>query len=138
MSLSDKRTLSAPGYNAEELVVIEYDFAEDGGATGDYDIIENGGTDNMLIELDHIHAETAVTSAGDPTLDIGKGDGGTEIASDILKAELAADSIVLPDTAGTKIVLANGEKCVLGIEVAAITAGKFHMTFKIQRAKFDT
>lgn len=138
MSLDAKKNVGAPAYNAEELITVVYDFSVDGGSVADYDVLENTGTDDMVVELDHIHVETAVTSAGALVADLGKGDGGTEFVSDVGKATLAADAIVNADTAGTKVVLSTNEKVVLGIEAAAATAGKFYMVFKIKRARFNT
>ena len=136
MSLDKKKNIGAPAYNAEELVSVVYDFSVDGGAIGDYDVLENTGTDEVIVELDRIEVETAVTSGGALVADLGKGDGGTEFISDKAVAALTVYSIHLPDTAGTKVALGNGEKVVLGIEAAAATAGKMHMVFKIKRRQY--
>lgn len=136
MSLSDKKNIGAPAYGSEQLIHVEYDFAVDGGATSDLDIVENTGTDDLVISLDRVEVETSVTSGGAVTIDMGKGDGGTDFWSDQLKGTLLIDTVVQADTAETRVILANGEKIVLGIEVAAITAGKIHMVFKVQRKQY--
>ena len=133
MSLDKKISMGAPGAQAEEIVKVEYDFAVDAGAVADYDVLENTGVDPMVVELDRIDVETAMTSATAPLIDLGKGDGGTEFISDAQKGVFSADAMVISDIPGTKVELINGEKIVMGVEVAAITAGKMVFVFKIQR-----
>lgn len=129
MSLDNKKIIGAPFPNAEEIIRVTYDFDNDGGAVSDLDVFEAAGA--LIVELMHITCVTTCTSAGAAVLDIGKGDGGTEFKSDIGFATIAADAVLVADTAGTKVVLADGDKIVLGIETAALTAGKFDMVFKI-------
>lgn len=133
MSLDNKKNIGAPASNAREMVKVVYDFAVDGGSIADYDVLENTGTDEVVISLDRIEVETAVLSAGALVADLGKSDGGTEFKSDLAKATMAADAILTSDTAETHVSLANGEKIVLGIEAAAATAGKIAMYFIIKR-----
>ena len=133
MSLIDKKNVGAPASNASEMIKVVYDFAVDGGSIADYDVIENTGTDEVVVSLDRIEVETAVLSAGALVADLGKGDGGVEFKSDLAKATMALDAILTSDTAETHVSLANGEKIVLGIEAAAATAGKIAMYFIIKR-----
>lgn len=130
MSLTAKKTVGVPFSNDFDIIRVEYDFANDGGAAGDYDVLELA--DDAMVELVSCNVETAATSGGAAVLDLGVGDGGTELWSDQGYANLAAGAVVLPDAFGA-IKVADGEKIVLGIETAALTAGKFEFVFKIYR-----
>lgn len=129
--LSDAQTMGAPFGNEMKLVSVEYDFSKDAGAIADYDVITADGA--MLVELKNIDVEAALTSGGALVLDLGKGAGGTEFLSDKAVGDMSLDAQVAPDTPGTFVELADGEKIVMGIEAAAATAGKFHMMFNIYK-----
>jgi hypothetical protein len=130
-ALSDAKTVGAPFGNAHELVTVTYDFAQDGGAVADYDVLTADGS--LLVELVNIDVETEATSTGAPVLDLGKGAGGVEFKSDEALADLALDAQLPADTVGTIVELADGEKIVMGIETEAYTAGKWHMMFRIYK-----
>jgi hypothetical protein len=130
-ALNDAKTVGAPFGNESTLKVVTYDFSVDGGAVADYDVITADGS--ILVELINVDVETAVTSAGSLVADLGKGAGGTEFWSDQAVAGMTIDAQLLPDTPGTIVELADTEKLIFGIEVAAATAGKAHFMFRIYR-----
>lgn len=127
--LADHKTIGASFGNASQLVRVTYDFAADTGAIADYDVITADGA--MLVEYICTDVETALTCATDFDIDLGKTAGGVEWWSDNAKAVYAIDAQVNQATAGTILELADGEKIVLGVETAAITAGKMHMLFRV-------
>jgi len=129
--LKDKKTVGPSFPNATELVRVKYDFAADGGAIADYDVLE--ATDACVVKLKHIETLDAVLSADAINIDLGKGDGGVEFLSNALKASFATGS-VQSGVAGAVVRLAKGEKIVLGIEAFAATAGKFEMVFEVTKA----
>lgn len=130
MSLKGKKTIGAPFANEAEIVRVVYDFAEDGGTVGDYDVVE--AESNCVVKLKYAAVKAAVTSAGALVADLGKGDGGAEFWSDQGKAALALDAIVCADAdAGVK--LSSGEKIVLGIEGGAVSAGKVEFVFEVMK-----
>ena len=129
MALEAKEMVGGSFDNRVELLRVRYDFAREGGAVGDYDVLE--AEKDCVIQLKGIHGKTTCTSGGAAVLDLGKGDGGTEFKSDLGFASVAADAALGPDTEGTRIKLAAGEKIVLGIEAAALTAGVFDMVFEV-------
>ena len=131
MALANVKTVGPTFPNAVEYVRVTYEFAVDGGAVGDYDVLV--ASDSCIVKLHHIEALTSVTSGDAVVIDIGKGDGGTEFISDMVKAELAAGLVVLSNTE-TACKLAAGEKIVMGVETHAITAGKFEMVFEVMKA----
>lgn len=128
-ALSDAKTISAPFGNDVTYVNVTYDFSVDGGAISDLDVLIADGS--LLVELICCDVETAFTSGGANVNDLGKGAGGTEFWSDQAVAGFTADAQLIADTVGTIVELADGEKIVLGIEAAAITAGKGHFKFKV-------
>lgn len=138
MSLVGKKNIGNLQDGIKKRVSVVYDFAVDTGAIKDYDVLENVGGSDMLVELIYCHVETALTSATDFDIDLGVGDGGAELWSDNAKAVYPIDAVVLAATANTKVVLVNGAKIVLGVETAAITAGKMHMVFEYINTEFNT
>jgi hypothetical protein len=129
-ALSDKKVVGAPFGNAVELVRVEYNFANDTGAIADYDVMEADG--NIVVRLEYMKGIVLCDSAADGTvMDLGKGAGGTEFKSDVAEATLAADALVLSDTANIAVELTDGEKIVLGIETEALTSGQFEMVFSV-------
>lgn len=128
--LADHKTFGAGFKNDTQLVRVTYDFSVDGGAVADYDVFTSSG--DMLVELVSIDCQTALTAATNSVVDLGKGAGGTEFLSDLDAASGISVDVQTPaDTAGTVVELADGEKIVMGVEVAAITAGKLVFLFKI-------
>ena len=133
--LDKKKNLGAPASNAQELIHVEYDFAVDAGAIADYDVLENTGTDGMIVEFLYSIAETTVVGVG-VNIDLGKGLGGVEFLTDSDGPTMVADSFTYSATQGLKVELTNGEKIVMGVETAAITAGKIHMYFMVSRKPY--
>jgi hypothetical protein len=124
--LDDKKTVGASFGNAVEVVRVVYDFANDTGAQADLDVLVAESA--CVVHLKHAIVKTAVTSGGAAVLDLGKGDGGTEMWSNKAKAALTLNSLHL---ATAPVYLAATEKIVLGIEAADLTAGKIEFVFEI-------
>lgn len=130
--LADKKTVGAPFSNAGELHRVAYDFAVDGGAIADFDVLVADGS--MVVGFLYMDVKTAVTSAGLLVADLGKGAGGIEFKSDVAKATLVLDAIIGPDAGEVRYVeLADTEKIVFGIEAAAATAGKIEFVFMVYK-----
>lgn len=127
--LSDKKKVGAPFRNEGKIVRVVYDFSVDSGDVADYDVLEADGS--LLVELISIDCKVALTAAATSVIDLGKGAGGVEFLSDLdAAAGIAADVQTPGDTAGKVVELADGEKIVMGIETAAVTAGKLEMIFR--------
>ena len=131
MALQDKKTEAAGFSNKEELRRVTYDFAEDGGSQGDYDIYEAQGAQAVRVKM--VQVEDALTSGGSAVIDCGKGDGGAEYLSDEGFASFSAGAVVNVATSDY-VKLADGEKIVMGIEAADLTAGK--MVFLLDVVRF--
>ena len=129
-ALKDVKTVGGGFSNAAELVRVVYDFAKDGGALSDLDVLV--ADSDCVVSLKHMAVKTAVTSGGALVLDLGKGAGGTEFFSDKAVAALTLNSLHLT-SAPAAVHLAKDEKVVLGIEGAAATAGKLEMVFEVVR-----
>lgn len=128
--LADAKIAGGGFTNAKEIVRVVYDFAEDTGAVADYDVLT--ADSKCVAKLLHMTVKTAVTSGGSLVLDLGKGAGGTEFFSDKAVAALTLDSVHVT-SAPAAVVLASGDKIVMGIEAAAATAGKVEMVFELVR-----
>lgn len=100
-----------------------YDFAADGGATGDIslantEVIPN----NAVIVSVALYTEAAVTSGGSATLQVKAG--GIACTAAIAKATLSDESVNV-DVAGAKATASEAIKVIVG--TAAITAGKVNI-----------
>jgi hypothetical protein len=132
MALKDKKIIGAPFSNVGEIIRVKYDFSDDAGAVGDYDVLEADGA--CIVEYMYMKVVTEVDSSGNAcVLDLGKGDGGTEYHSDLAESSLGVDAINTPIAEDRFLELTDGEKIVLGIEGEAATAGMFEMVFKIYK-----
>ena len=131
MSLKNKKFVGPSFPNGMEIVRVVYDFAQDGGAIADYDVLE--ATDACIVRVKHIHALAEVTSADATNIDLGKGDGGAEFLSNALKASFGTNA-VQTGVAGAAVRLAAGEKIVMGVEAFALTAGKIEFCFEVVKA----
>jgi len=129
--LVDKKVVGAPFSNEAQLVRVTYDFAVDGGAIADYDVLEADG--DILVEFLVADVKTAVTSADAILFDLGKGAGGGEFWTDVLKGTLILDAQVPSEVAGAFVELADGEKIVMGVEAFAATAGKIQFLFRVYK-----
>ena len=118
--------------NEERWIKVEYDFDNDAGAQGDYDVLTNGSSVDYVITDMYISAETAMTSGGSAVIDLGIGAGGTEFLSDKAFDGIAVGAISGMDTAAPVKLAASG-KVVIGIEAADLTAGVWHMYFKLKQ-----
>lgn len=108
-------------------VVLEYDFANDGGTAQAYDL--GIFKQKCVIKGAYVHVVTACTSGGSATVAVGTTDdtdGILDTTSGAV-ANLVGDA-VLYETAGTSglFVDANDE-IILTIGTAALTAGKIHV-----------
>lgn len=128
MSLKDKKYIGAMFEKDAEVIRVTYDFAKDTGAQADYDVLEAQG--NCIVRFEYAIGRTSVVGST-ANLDLGKADGGTEFWSDADGPSIAADAFDYSDTVGTCVELTDGEKIVLGIENADLTAGVFDMVFTI-------
>jgi len=126
--------------NAREVATAYYDFAEDGGAAGDFDLF----TANEAIIIVDFYAIvlTACTSGGSAVVDVGI-DGGDEdalldnVAVGSLTANAVFDSPLVegtPNTRNDKVYLAAAGVVQMTISTAALTAGKIKYVCEYVRA----
>jgi hypothetical protein len=127
MAVADKKVVGAPFGNASEFVRVTWDFAVDGGAIKDFDLLV--AKSPIVVKLVNADVKAAVTSADAIALDLGKNDGGTEFWSDKLKATLGLNAQTGGSTAA--VALDANDKIVLGIEAFVATAGKIQFLFEV-------
>lgn len=128
--LNDHKVIGAGFRNSGELHRVQYDFANDTGAIADYDAFTASG--DLLVELVNIDCKTALTATATSNIDLGKGAGGVEFLSAFdAGGGIAVDVQTAGDTAGKMVELADGEKIVMGIDTAAVTAGKLEFLFRV-------
>jgi len=127
-SVSNAQSRGPSFSNAVELVRVIYDFAIDGGATGDLTLLTSVGA--TVVKLKYMRVVTAVTSGGSLTLDLGK-TSGDEFFADIAVANLTLDSMHLAVATTGVVELTDGEVVAMGIIAAAATAGKMEFVFEV-------
>ncbi len=110
--------------NERFTVVLEYDFANDGGATATFDL--GAFKHKTLVLQGAVFVETVCTSGGSATVAVGTSTADPDAFMDITSGAVAAlvDDFVHTETAGTRLVVAANETCILAIATAALTAGK--------------
>lgn len=130
MALAAKKDVYGTFSNDSEWIKVAYDFTVDAGATGDYDVLE-AKEDVMILDY-YYNVEVGCTSGGSMVMDLGIGDGGTELLSNV-----AVGTLVLGHAAGmgTRAIvqLESAEKIVMSIDDAALTAGKIVHNFLIKK-----
>jgi hypothetical protein len=127
--------------NGEECVTVEWDFANDAGATGVLDIFEAGS--DVVITHFHSTVLTAATSGGSATLKVGiTGDDDLFMTTTQgAVASLTLGAVVIPavvdgtpNVIATPVKLASGAKVLQTIGTAAMTAGKVKYVIKYIKA----
>jgi hypothetical protein len=126
-ALIDAKTVGAGFPNEGKIVRVTYDFAADGGAIADYDVL-TAENDCVVMHL-WTMSKASITSSDAVVMDLGKGAGGTEFHSDVVKGNLETDESIVG--AGKIVELTAGEKIVFGVEAYAITAGKLEFVFQV-------
>lgn len=127
-SLKAAKTVAAPFSNAVEVVRVIYDFAVEGGAVADKSVLIASG--KLLVRCVGVSVETAMTSGGSATIDLGKGTSGTEFVSTEAYTSFGADGFYASESAAF-VKLADGEVINMGIATAALTAGKVEFIFEV-------
>jgi hypothetical protein len=128
----DKYKTHATGFGAPcgpEIVEIEYDFAKDGGAVGQYDIIK--AKEKCHIRLAALKIDTTCTSGGAATVGVGKSGDLAGVVAATAVASLVADAVILGATPDASHVMAVDDVLYLDIATAALTAGKLRVTLEI-------
>lgn len=144
-SLAKKITRSAGFANKKELYRVTYDFAVDAGAQAAYDIFEADGA--VVITDFYVVVKTTCTSGGSATVKAGKtGDDDSFLkTTEGAVANLVANAVFpakpeltegTPNTIAPRLPtrLADGEKLLMTIGTADLTAGKLEFVFEVAQA----
>ena len=141
-NVADHKTICEPFGNAESIVRVTYDFAKDGGAAGVFNLITADG--DLVITDAHMYVETAFTSAGAPTIDVGVvGVNTSSLIENALKTKFPAGRFINCLTAlegnatGTlyslPFLLADTKIVAMTLGVTTLTAGKAHFFFRYHK-----
>jgi hypothetical protein len=139
-NLTDHKTVSPPFANTKSIVRVEYDFANDAGATGALTALTADGA--LVITGFYVKGITELDSAADGTsIDIGINGGDTDVLVDgVAEATFAAGAIVkptivegAPNVYPLPLALADGGKIDFEIVDEDLTSGKCEMVFEIGR-----
>jgi len=125
---------TAGGFSNEDSIIeVIYDFAADGGEIED-NIVLTAGADMLILDY-HSVVETTVVGVG-VNIDLGVGAGGVEIHSDLdgpTWVETTGANVFVADAAMSPLYVPAAGTIQMGVETAAITAGKFKMVFRVRK-----
>ena len=125
---------TAGGFSNEDSIIeVVYDFAADAGEIED-NIVLTAGADMLILDY-HCVVETTVVGVG-VNIDLGVGAGGTEIHSDLdgpTWVETTGANVFVADAAMLPLYVPAAGTIQMGVETAAITAGKFKMVFRVRK-----
>ena len=141
-ALAAAKSVGAPFSNAEEIVRVRYNFADDGGATGAYTIATAVG--EILVTDMWAVVKTACVGANN-TLSIGDTGSATAIVNALAIATYGASGYVVKKentftasgTADTNALprrLSDGQVLSMSLGGAALTAGVIEFCFKVAKA----
>lgn len=108
-------------------VVLEYDFANDGGTAQAYDL--GIFKQKCVIKGAYAHVVTACTSGGSATVKIGTtddDDGILDTTSGAV-ANLIADAVLFETNGASGLFVDANDEIILTVGTAALTAGKIHV-----------
>lgn len=136
------KTIYAPMTGQVDEYRVVYDFAADAGATGALDLFTAGDA-NLVITHAHCTVKTACTSGGSATVKwgvTGDDDRFANTTQGAVASLTAGATIIPPALEGTPNVLpmpyklASGDKCLMTIGTAALTAGKIEFVLRVMKA----
>jgi hypothetical protein len=137
-TLKGYKKVGSPFTNDSETVKVTYDFSVDAGAVGALDVLL--AEQNCVITGFYMVVETAATSGGSMTLDVGITGDTNLLLADLAVASMTAGSLHKPTIVeGTPNVLpmpvklASAAKVLFEIKTATLLTGKMHMYFTVQR-----
>lgn len=118
--------------NEKKLIKCEYDFDNDGGATGFLAIGE--AAEDLVVHKMIAKVKTAVTTSASGTLAFGRSDSAGELMSAKAAAALGANAVASGEVAvGTGIRIASGKILGFTIATGALTAGKVEVELEVTK-----
>lgn len=137
-ALKNYKKIGSPFTNQTETIKVTYDFAQDAGAVGAYDVLLS--EQDCVLTGFYAVVETAATSGGSMTLDVGITGDTNLLLADTAVADLSAGSLHKPTIVeGTPNVLplpvklASAAKVLFEIKTDTLLTGKIHMYFTVNR-----
>lgn len=108
-----------------------YDFAEDGGAQGAFELFE--ASEDLVIVAAKVKIKTTFTSGGAATLIIGQTGDTDSIMQSLAVASATAGVVKDCDAAALALKLASGDKVSMTIGTADMTAGKLEVELYVSK-----
>lgn len=144
-SVAKAKTIAPEFKNQSVVERVVYDFAVDGGATGALDLFTAGS--DVVITGFHAYVKTACTSGGSATVAVGVTGSTSAFVTTTtgavanLTANAVLQAVVVlsegtPNTAAFPLPrrLASGDKVLMTIGTAALTAGKIEFVLEYMQA----
>ena len=105
---------------------LTYDFAQDGGATADTVRLALVNRKIIIVEC-LLQVETAFTSGGSATMDIGATTADADAFGDGIAVATLVDDYAIDTAAGQSLVVDAADYIALTFATAAMTAGKLNL-----------
>lgn len=115
-----------------EHVRVRYDFADDGGAAGEYPILKAG--EAMIIESCKMVVKTTCTSGGSATVGVGKASDLAGVVAATAVASLTAAAVIFGAAQDASHVMAADDILYMNIGTADLTAGVIDFLIELQKA----
>jgi hypothetical protein len=143
ITVADHKTICEPFGNGESIVRVTYDFAEDAGTAGAFNLVTADG--DIVITDAHMYVETAFDSAGDAAvIDLGvvgvdtdslidNAPQGRFAAGKFINCLTALEGNVNGTLYSLPFLLADTKIIAMTVGTAALTAGKAHFFFRYHK-----
>lgn len=116
--------------NGAEHIELEYDFSQDGGAIGVYDLAMI--KERMVVEKCYLKVDAAVTSGGSATVEFGIKAGDTDaFIAATAPGALLINTVVDQASTADGLVIAPDAVLAMEVKTAALTAGKLTLVLKL-------
>lgn len=129
-AVKDKKDASVFA-NEMAMIKVVYDFAKDAGAMGALDLFE--AKEDLVIHSAKVKIKTSFTSAGAATLIVGQTGDTDSILPSLAVASATAGVVKHSDAAALNLKMASGDKVLMTIGTAAMTAGKMEIELVVSK-----
>lgn len=125
--------IKSGGDHPEEVVKMEYDFANDTGAVANY--VGFVAKQKMVVKKAIMKVKTTCTSGGAATVSLGKTGSAAALVAATAVASLTADAIIagVAGLGSGGVILAADDSVFFDIATAALTAGKIEAEITVSK-----
>lgn len=131
-AIKDYKQKVLPFDNETVYLRAKYKFSQDGGATGNLDLLE--AAEALIVEVAEMVVKKACTSGGSATVGVGKSSDAGGLVAATAVASLTLGAVIFNGARDASFSVAAGEKIQLNIATAALTDGEIDVLLKVRKA----